>query len=532
MRKNLERYDTRVPNANVERFYDARIVQRVDQPPGPPAIGETPQVRRMRRGVRVPKDRSQLALARPHPRGVPHDRGHVDAHDAAVAQLRAHPVEDRAVVAQIRAHVDEPAVAIEHGQARRVALGPGEIQTQETRLHARVWGTPQPSCERPGDARETADMTYDAIVLGLGGMGSATLAHLAQRGKRVLGIEQFTRAHDRGSSAGQSRIIRMAYYEDPAYVPLLRRAYDLWVQLERESGEKLLDLRGILMVGGPQSSILHGARASAGVHGIELAELSRTETLRRYPTLQLRADEFGLFEPHAGMVFPEAAIAAHLRVAERAGAEFRTETRARGYVLRPEAISIELDDGATLETRRLAICAGPWLGEIARELALPLRVQRNVQVWFEPATPAYRIDRFPTFFLDRPSLPAALYGFPDYGGGVKAALHGYGVTTSPGQLDRTVSTADAAPLRAALDDFMPGAAGELVAAKACMYTLTPDEHFIVDRHPLDARIVLAGGFSGHGYKFCPVIGEIIADLLIDGTTRHPIGFLRLQRLVA
>jgi sarcosine oxidase len=360
-------------------------------------------------------------------------------------------------------------------------------------------------------------------------MGSAALAHLARRGKRVLGIERFARAHDRGSSAGQSRIIRMAYYEDPAYVPLLRRAYDLWAELERQSAAKLVDLCGILMAGEAKGRMISGAQASAREHGIPIEELDRADILRRYPTLSVRAGEVALFEARAGMVFPEAAIAAHLRSAEAAGADVRFETLVAGYDARAAHIRIELADGTTLETARLAICAGPWLSEAAPELALTLRIQRNVQVWFRPRDGAYGIDRFPAFFIDREGAAAALYGFPDYGLGVKAALHGFGVTTSPEALDRTVHAADVAEVRAALDDWMPGAAASFVTGKVCMYALTPDEHFVIDFHPRDARIVVAGGFSGHGFKFCPVVGEIVADLIADGTTAHPIGFLRLGR---
>jgi sarcosine oxidase len=373
---------------------------------------------------------------------------------------------------------------------------------------------------------------YDAVVVGLGGMGSAALAHLASRGRRVLGLEQFARAHDRGSSAGESRIIRMAYYEDPAYVPLLRRAYALWVELERASQTRLLDRCGVLMVGGSQSTVLAGAARSAQLHAIALEELSQNEILRRYPQLRLRPDERALFEPDAGIVFPEAAIEAHLRVALEAGAEVRFQTPVRRYAARDTAVVAELADGTTIATHRLAICAGPWLSAAAPDLGLPLRVQRNVQVWFRPRTNVYDNGRFPAFFVDRADAPAALYGFPDGGRGVKAALHGWGETTSPERLDRTVHDADVAAVRAALDAFAPGAADSVAAGKVCMYTRTPDDHFVVDRHPADARIVVAGGFSGHGYKFCPVIGEIVADLALEGATRHPIGFLGLQRLTA
>jgi sarcosine oxidase len=371
---------------------------------------------------------------------------------------------------------------------------------------------------------------YDAIVIGLGGMGSAALAQLAQRGAKVLGLEQFAEGHELGSSVGRSRIIRMAYFEHPAYVPLLQRAYVLWRELEGAIGAPLVDLCGVLMVGRATGPTLAGARASATSYGLEVLELERAAVLRRYPTLQLAADEAGLFEPGAGMVFPERAIAAHLEVARRHGALTRHATPVRGFAARADGIVVTLADGSELRARRLAVCAGPWFGVVARELGLPIRVQRNVQVWFEPTTPAYRRDRFPVFFLERDGLPAPLYGFPDGGDGVKAALHGFGATTSPDHLERAIEPTDIAPIRAALADFMPGAAGEVRFGKACMYSLTPDEHFIIDRHPADDRIVIAGGFSGHGYKFCPVVGEIVADFVTAGATRHPIDFLRLDRL--
>jgi sarcosine oxidase len=251
--------------------------------------------------------------------------------------------------------------------------------------------------------------------------------------------------------------------------------------------------------------------------------------LARYPQALLRCDERALFEPDAGIVYPEAAIDAHLRVAADAGAEFRFETRVCGFAPEQNAIALEPESGPAVRARRLAICAGPWFSAAAAGLALPLRVQRNVQLWFEPASAAFAAGRFPAFFVDRADAPAALYGFPDSGAGVKAALHGYGESTSADELDRIVHDADIVPVKTALDAFLPGAAGTLRAGKVCMYTLTPDQHFILDLHPGEPRIVLAGGFSGHGFKFCPVIGEIVADLALDGATRLPIEFLQLDR---
>jgi sarcosine oxidase len=362
-------------------------------------------------------------------------------------------------------------------------------------------------------------------------MGSAALARIAMRGKRVLGIEQFSEAHELGSSAGRSRIIRKAYFEDPAYVPLLERAYELWREIERLSDTKLLDLVGLLLVGLPTSTTIAGARASARLHGLALEDLTRAEVLARYPTLNVLDDEVGVFERDAGMVFPEKALAAHLAVAKAAGAETMFSTAVRSYESTSQGIRIRLHDGATIDTARLAICAGPWLGELARELRLPLRVQRNVQVWFEPRTPAYGIDRFPAFLIEREGWEVPLYGFPDYGYGVKAALHGFGDVTTPSGLDRDIHDADIERVASALDAWMPGAAGSFLAGKACMYTLTPDEHFVIDVHPSEARIIIAGGFSGHGYKFCSVVGEAIADLALDGGTSLPIDFLSINRLM-
>jgi sarcosine oxidase len=372
-------------------------------------------------------------------------------------------------------------------------------------------------------------MTYDLVVVGLGGMGSATLARASLRGGRVLGIEQFARGHDLGSSGGRSRIIRQAYFEDPNYVPLLVRAYELWGDLERRTGATVWDLVGVLMVGGDDSPALAGTLRAAREFDLPLDELDAAEIVRRYPGTTPRAHEHGLFERNAGAVFPEAAIAAHLQLAESNGAEMRFETTVAGIEPRADGIRVTLLDGTSVMASRLALCAGPWLGDVARDLGLPLRVQRNVQIWFKPTTAAFGADRFPGFFVDRPEFPAVLYGFPDFGEGVKAALHSYGETTDASSLDRAIRPDDIRLVKDALATWIPAAAGEFVSGKACMYTLTPDEHFIIDHHPGDERIVIAGGFSGHGFKFCSVVGEIVDQLAFDGGSTHPIDFLRIGR---
>jgi sarcosine oxidase len=379
-------------------------------------------------------------------------------------------------------------------------------------------------------AEHPAQTKFETIVLGLGGMGSATLAHLAQRGVRALGIEQFARGHELGASAGRSRIIRKAYFEDPAYVPLLERAYELWRNLELQTSSTLLDLVGLLLVGQPHGETLAGARTSAQRYGVRIENLDARDLSARYPHLRLEPGEEGVLEREAGMVFPEAAIAAHLNVAHAHGAEMRFEMAATSIDPRADGIRLTLADGGVVFGDRLVICAGPWMAGVAADLSLPLRVQRNVQIWFEPAVPYFAADRFPAFLIERDRWASSrLYGFPDYGYGVKAAFHAFGDETTAPELDRSIRPTDVEIVREALEAFMPGAAAVFSAGKACMYTLTPDEHFIVDLHPHDSRIVLAGGFSGHGFKFASVIGEICADLATAGGTEHPVGFLALKR---
>ncbi len=369
-------------------------------------------------------------------------------------------------------------------------------------------------------------MTYDVIIVGLGAMGSAAAAHAAQRGLRVLGIEQFGRVHDLGSSGGRSRIIRKAYFEHPAYVPLVQRASDLWKKLERVTGLDIVRDTGVLLAGTAGDPALCNARTSARLHGIPIEELTAAEIHCRFPRLAPRAGEEAILEREAGLVIPEAAIEAHLRVAEAAGAELCFNT----IVARWEAgadggLNVVAGDGSVHRGRRLAICMGPWFEDVAREIGIPLVVERRVAHWFAPAAADYGPAEIPTFLISRPEWPSLMYGFPDLGDGVKAAFHTFGAVTHAAAVDRTVHCADVEPVRAALEDWIPGATQRYLGGKVCLYTLTPDEHFVIGRHPGDERIVIAGGFSGHGFKFAAAVGEVIADLLSAGGTAHDIGFL-------
>jgi sarcosine oxidase len=372
---------------------------------------------------------------------------------------------------------------------------------------------------------------YDIAIIGLGGMGSATLASAARLGKNVVGLEQFGRSHDLGSSNGRSRMIRKAYFEDAAYVPLLVRAYDAWHELEAATGEKILHQTGVLMVGNPENSILDGARKTAQAHGLAYEDLSRDDVRRCYPAFSVREDEVALFEPEGGFLVPELAVEAQLRVAESKGAELRFNAQVVRWYQSPanDGLRIELADGSTLDAARLALCTGPWMTQALREIGVPLTIQRNVQHWFEPIDDRFALGNLPSFFADRDDQPCRLYGFPDHGFGVKAAFHGYGEASSTDALDREIHEYDIEPVRRALEALLPGSAGRYLGGKACMYALTPDENFVITIHPNDERIVVAGGFSGHGFKFAPVVGEILTGLLVEGGTRFDIEFLSPKR---
>ncbi len=325
-------------------------------------------------------------------------------------------------------------------------------------------------------------------------------------------------------------MIRQAYFEDAAYVPLVLRSYELWRALEKQSREKLLRITGVLSVGTEKSEIISGTQRAAKKHGLALNLWSRQELHQRYPDLHLLEDEIALFEPDGGVLDPERAVLTHLRMAEAAGAELRFQTPIRNWEAVDGGVKLHLKDKTQVAARVLVLSLGPWFKETLEALGVPMRVQRNVQVWFSPGTNSYDLGRFPAFLLDRAGLPAPLYGFPDLGEGIKAAFHGFGQVTTADEFDREIDlNRDVTPVARVLDQWMPGASTTFLEAKPCMYSLTPDGNFVIDRHPGHGNMILCGGFSGHGFKFAPVIGEIAADLALDGGSRHRIDFLSLRR---
>ncbi|HTX56164.1 MAG TPA: N-methyl-L-tryptophan oxidase [Candidatus Acidoferrales bacterium] len=375
-------------------------------------------------------------------------------------------------------------------------------------------------------------MQYDAAVLGLGGMGSAAVAHLARRGLRVAGIERFSLMHELGASTGRTRIIRKAYFEDTAYVPLLQRAYTLWRELEELSQTALLDCFGVLMIGRPDSTAVTGVTRAADMFGIPTEPLDAVALRARYPRLALHADEVGILEPDAGVVFPERAIAAHLTLAQDLGAQLYDRASVRGFQLERRKVRIRIEGSDDVITDRLAVCAGAWTDDLLGRLGLPLRVQRNVQYWYTPPPQACGPAELPAFFLEREGLPAPLYAIPDLGDGFKAAFHGFGEFTWADTLDRNVHGAETAVMRDTLGELMPGTELRMREARACMYTMTPDANFGIGFDPQSPRVAIACGFSGHGFKFAPVIGEILTQMLLGEAPPYALDFLRLDRFTA
>jgi sarcosine oxidase len=381
----------------------------------------------------------------------------------------------------------------------------------------------------------TAVTAFDVIVIGLGGMGSAAAAHLAGRGQRVLGLEQFAPAHAFGSSHGRSRVIRLAYFEDPSYVPLLRRAYDLWDRLERDSGRPLLSITGGLMIGTPDSEVVSGSLRSAREHGLAHQLLDAADLRRRFPPFTPDAGVVALHEPRAGVLAPEAAIHAHLECAS-SRADLRFDQRVVDWQARPNGgVEVRTSRGR-YEAGCLVLTPGAWAPTMFHLPALPLEVQRQVLYWFAPAggAAAFAPDRFPIYVWDRGG-DTQVYGFPADEAGVKVAFFrtSGAVRCTADSVERRVSPEEVSAMRRALAPCLPAlASGALTDTATCMYTLTPDHHFVIGRHPAHAQVVIASPCSGHGYKFASVVGEILADLAVDGATRHNIDLFAPERFVA
>ena len=362
---------------------------------------------------------------------------------------------------------------------------------------------------------------------GVGGMGSAALYHVARRGKRVLGLERFDLLHERGSSHGLTRIIRLAYFEHSDYVPLLRRAYELWRELESEAGERLLWTTGILEGG---ERIYDGVLRSCADHDLDHEVLSGAEVARRFPAFRLPEETRVVFQADGGFVVPERCIVAHVDGALERAAVLRARERVLEWDETENGVRVRTDR-RTVEAERLVLTAGAWSDDVARLPAGSVKPVRQALGWFQTTRPErFTPERMPVFNLVIDD--EHFYGLPAHGiPGVKLGRYEReGETGDPDSISREATMDDEVPLRAFAERYLPDGAGPTIALKTCLFELSPDEHFIIDRHPETENVVVAAGFSGHGFKFCSVVGEILADLALDGETRHDIELFRLDRL--
>lgn len=366
---------------------------------------------------------------------------------------------------------------------------------------------------------------YDAAVVGLGAHGSAAAYHLAKRGLDVLGIDRFDRGHTLGSSGGRSRIIRLSYYEHPDYVPMLRRAWDRWRELERDSGETLLTQTGGLYLGPPAGALISGSLASARAHGLAHELLDAAEVRRRWPVFEVEPGWVGVLDEQAGWLAPERCIETHLRMAERHGASLRFAEPIERWERDGDGVRI-IGARGTYRATRLVLTAGAWMSRLLPSLAPHLWVERNVLFWFEPATQRKTFATLPVYIVQEPER--MFYGFPlDPEQGVKVAGLHFGDRVDPDHVAREPRALDEERVRAWLAKRMPPANGERRLAKVCMYTNSPDANFVIDR-VADAPVVYASACSGHGFKFAPAVGELLTLMTVDAIDAP--GFLRSSRL--
>jgi len=372
---------------------------------------------------------------------------------------------------------------------------------------------------------------YDAIVVGLGAMGSAAAYHLSRRGERVLGLDAYPAGHANGSSHGESRIIRLAYYEHPDYNPLLARAYELWAELEAEAGEPLFYPSGGLMIGRPDDELVAESIAAIGRQEREHEVLDAGELRRRYPVFRPDDDEIALFDPRMGILFADSCVAVHRRLAVAHGAELRDEMPVRGWAATDDGVEV-WTGGERFRAGRLVVAAGPWIGKVLPELALPVQIERIPVFYWQPRESAERfaLGRFPVYMWERRE-EGVFYGFPHLTRpGIKAGRHHNQDWCDADTVERVVTPEDERLVRDFFARHIPALTGEVVERYACLYTTTPDQHFLIDRHPAHPNVCYASSCSGHGFKFAAVVGELLADLALTGQTVPAAAFLRGERL--
>jgi len=373
---------------------------------------------------------------------------------------------------------------------------------------------------------------YDVVVMGVGGMGSAALYALARRGVNVCGIERFGVAHDRGSSHGDTRIIRKAYFEHPDYMPLLHRAYELWDELEQAVGTDLFNRCGFLTLAHPASETMRGLEACYAAHDVAHERLDRNQIEDRFPQFHAEPGLVGFFDPFGGYLRVEDCVSQHIERARAAGATLITDTSISSWDAIDDGVIVRTAD-AEITAARLVIATGAWAAPGLGLLGIEAQVWRKVLFWYDtPEAGPFLADTFPTFFVEKDY--GHFYGFPSVDNkGLKVAEHlAETPIEDPSTLNREVLPEDEPLVRRFVSEMFPGVSLPHKLHAVCMYTVTPDRNFVVDLHPLHPQVSIVAGFSGHGFKFASVVGEIAADLAIDGTTAHPIDFLGIDRFAS
>jgi len=374
---------------------------------------------------------------------------------------------------------------------------------------------------------------WDVAVIGLGAMGSATIYALAKRGLHVIGIDRLEPPHDRGSSHGESRVIRLAYFEDPAYVPLLRLAYEHWRALEALTGEGVLSVTGVLEAGFKGAPAIEGSIRSALEHQLPHEVLQPSEVNERFPAFSIPNDWRCVYQPDGGVLQPEKAIELFLRAASARGAAIRTRTPVTAVQPVGDSVRIKLATGEHFDVGSAVLAAGAWMTSLLPKLGNHLTLTRQPLVWFRPRDARWvHPDRMPVFFLQTPD--DLIYGFPDiFGSGVKIASHlSAGTLSGPDVLRADASAEEKAHLKAVIERYIPAAAGDACRSTTCIYTRSPDGHFVLGLHPEHPQIVIASACSGHGFKFASLFGEILADLSTKRATEAPIDLFRPGRFMS
>jgi sarcosine oxidase len=386
-----------------------------------------------------------------------------------------------------------------------------------------------------------SDNTFEAIVIGVGSMGSAACYSLALRGYKVLGIEQFNSPHDKGAHGGQSRIIRKAYFEHPGYLPLLAESYSLWEKLEADCAEQIYYKTGLLYAGPPGHPVLQGVKSAALSNSIPLDSLSVTARENLFPEFDLSSSPEVLFEPEAGFLRPAKAIEILKNAAKKHGAVLHENEMLISWTKTKNGIRVQTDR-AEYNARKLVFTAGAWTSRLLPSLPVSLTVTRQVLAWVRPRYPdLFSIGNFPCWMISNLERPGVLYGFPflskeKFGDpeGVKIAWHYPGTESDPDKVNREIDTEEITQLLRQVTEYIPDLkSAEHVASKTCLYTNSADENFVIDHLPgYDNDVVVACGFSGHGFKFVPVVGEILADLVLKGKSKYSIDFLSANRFSA